>query len=345
MKSLITGRYHLILLGGAILIALGSTAFLILHNRDFEESIKSSPMGGKDGGYTPTPSTNATTVMDHLKKGMRWNPREDGASPYVSRPYLLKEGKLIDPMAGTEPLYPPVPNAWLIDHQLDYTDMNILDRDPKHKGFTVREEFEAGTDPNDPNQFPPLCGKLSFEESGIRKSTYLLEFSGQEENEGRKEFQIRPVQPLPNPAKGNRPDTSGRAVVKGDTIPGAPFLRVVDFLEKKKTINDTEYDVSELIIENTLTGERHALTQKNSSREYKRTPIELVESVSFSYQLAGATPETIVVERGKEFTLNSLDKNHTETYKLTDISQNGALLERNGKRFTVKTGTQAAPVK
>lgn len=343
MKSFLAGRYHLILLGIAALIAMGSAISLFILSRDLEESFKQSPQAGKVGAYAHVVSTEAASAVEHLKKGVRWEKRADGASPFVSRPYLLKEGKLIDPMEGKEPLYPPVPNQWLIENKLDYTDMNILERDPRHKGFTVREEFEAGTDPNNPNQFPPLCSKLSFVGHDIRKSTYVLEFLGEEENNGTKELLVRPVTPLPNPAKGDRPDTSTRAVLKGEAVPGAPFLKVVDFQEKTKDINDTKYDVSELILQNTLTGERHPITKKNSSREYKKTPIELVESVTFSYQLAGAPPERMTVERGKEFILSSLDKGYTETYKLVDISKDGMLLNKEGKSFTVKPSSQSVP--
>jgi hypothetical protein len=346
MKSLPSARYHLILLGIAVLFAIGSATFLINQSHTFESSFQHPSLGGKAGAYSPSSSTDAATVLDHLKKGTRWEARENGASPYVSRPYLLKEGRLIDPMEGSDQLYPPVPNQWLIDHRLDYTDMNILERDPSHKGFTIREEFEAGTDPNDPKQFPPLCGKLSFDAGSIRKSTYLLEFLREEENNGTKELQIRPIQPLPNPAKGNRPDTSVRVVNKGDTIPGAPFLKVVDFQEKKKVINDTEYDVSELILQNTFTGERHTLIRQNYSREYKKggAPIELIESVTFCYQLIGGAPEIITVDRGREFTLSSLDKLYSEPYKLVDISKDGVILDRQGKSFTIRPSGQSVPI-
>lgn len=344
MQSFFFARYHLILLGLAAIAALASAAFLIQQSRDFENAFKIPPPAGKQASPPSDASSDGNSIQGLLKKPLVWAPREDGASPYVSRPYILKDEKLIDPMEGSEPLYPPVPNQWLIDHQLDYTDMNILDRDPKHKGFTIRDEYEAGTDPNNPRQFPPLCSKLTFDESGIRKTTYLLEFIGVEENEaGKKEFQIRPVQPLPNPARGNRPDTSLRSVVKGDPIPGAPFLKAVDFQEKKKIINDTEYDVSELTLLNNLTEERHVLIQKNGSREYRKTPIELIESISFNYQLAGSPAEHISVERGKEFPLSSLDKGYTETYKLKDISKDGVILEKEGKNFVVKPSSRTLP--
>jgi hypothetical protein len=336
MKSFLHRYYHLVLLGAAVLTTVATVAFLCLKSPQLEASLMSQT--GRLGGtpYAPDVVADASSAISYIKKPVEWKSREDGASPFVSRPYLLKESKLVDPMTGSEPLYPPVPNQWLIDHHLDYTDMNILDRDPLRKGFTVKEEFEAGTDPNNPAQFPPLYGKLSYQESGITKSAYLFDFLGEEENEGRKEIQIKPVIPLPNPSKGNRADNSVRSIVRGEAIPGAPFLKAVDISEKKKTINDTEYDVSELILYNTLSGERIVLVKKNNSREYKRTPIELVESIQFNYQLSGGNAESFTVERGKEFQLASLDKSHTETYKLVDISKDGVVLAKDGKNFTIK---------
>ena len=340
MKSFLIARYHLVLLGLATLAALVSAALLILHSRDFEDSFKNSPLGAKPTGYTPTTATSSAIASEYLNKHLNWKARDDGDYTFVSRKYLLKDGKPVDPLEGDTPLYPPVPNKWLIEHNLELSDPNILSKDPKNKGFTILEEWQAGTNPNDRTQFPPLCGKLSFDEGGIRKTTYVMEFYV-EDNEGKKELSLRPLQPLPNPAKGGRLDTSSRIIVKGDTVPGAPFLKVEDFQEKKKTINDTEYDVSELTLLNTLSGERHVLVHKNGSKEYKKTPIELVESVTFTYQLTGAPAETITVERGKAFPLTSLDKSYSETYKLKDLSKDGVMLEKDGKDFPIKSASQA----
>jgi len=353
MKNLIIRHYHLGLLGIASLIVIGIAVFLITQSLGFQDSLKwADSISKQEKSPSPTASSNAVVAIEHLKKPGLWKPSDNGSSPLVSRPYLLKEGKLIDPMVGNdEPLYPPVPNQWLINHQLDYTDVNILDRDPKSKGFTVREEYLAGTDPNNAAEFPPLCTKLSYGESDIRKSTTVLEFVGIETNEVTDsngvtdtnkisvEYQLRPAQPLPNPAKGNRPDTSMRSVQKGETIPGASFLRVVDYNDKKKTINDTEYDFGELVLENTLTGERHLLAKKNTSRDYRKTPIELVESVTFHYKLAGASVQDITVERGKTFDLGSLDKKHVEIFKLVDFLKDEILLNKDGKNFTLKASS------
>jgi hypothetical protein len=342
MKSFLLNRYHLIILGFTVLVALASAAYLTLQSRDFEDSFKNSPLNSKHSSYTPVPTSSTSITSELLSKKLDWKAREDGASPYVSRPYLLKDGQLIDPMEGKEPLYPPVPNDWLISHHLDYTDMNILDRDPKNKGFTVREEYEAGTDPNNPTEFPPLCSKLSFDEGGISKTTYILEFLGLEENDsGKKELRVRPFTPLPNPDKGGRLDTSSRVVEVGSPVPGAPFLTVKDFQELKKSSKGAEYDVSELTLLNTLTNETYVLVKKNVSSEYKKTPIEVIDSITFTYQLSGVPAEPITVIRGKEFPLTSLDKSYSETYKLKDISKDGAVLEKDGKNYYIKPAQQA----
>ena len=339
MMSLFQRRYHLVLLGLAVLAAIGSIIFLLRQSEEFHNSFADSPLSGKSMAYTNAPSSITINALELLKNGGSWNPRADGASPFVSRPYILRDGQLIDPVTGDTPLHPPVPNRWLIDHNLDYTDMNILERDPKHKGFTVLEEFQAGTDPNNPTQFPPLCKKLSYNESGNSKKTYLLEFLGEEENNGRKEFALKPGTPLPNPERGNRPDTSTRGVVRGEVVPGAEFLRVVDYRElPKKVINETEYDANELVLENIVTKEKIILLQKNGSREYKLQlkPIELTENVTFGYRLSGAQEEAITTQLGKEFTLYSLDKSHSESFTLVSLSKDGAhLQQKDGKSFTV----------
>ena len=340
MMSFLQRRYHLVLLGLAVLAAIGSIVFLLCQSEEFHNSFASSPLSAKSTAYTNAPSNIALEALESLKKGVVWAPRADGASPFVSRPYLLRDGQLIDPTTSDTPLHPPVPNQWLIDHKLDYSDMNILERDPKNKGFTVLEEFEAGTDPNDPAQLPPLCAKLGYTESDVTKNTCLLEFTEVEEIDGKRHFAIKPSQPIPNPDKGNRPDTSARLVDLGQTIPGADFLKVVDYRElPRKTINDTEYDANELVLENIDTKEKTVLIPKNTSRDYKTQlkPIEHIKNIRFHYQLAGAPEVTVTVDRGNKFTLSSLNKSNEQSFKLLDISKDGAILQKeDGKTFTVK---------
>ncbi len=341
MNSFFKDNYHWIVLAAALGCAIISILELISDHRELSETIHcpqvQSPL--------PAPSTGSASNLKEVEERIThpplWNLRKDGSSPMVSRLYLLRQGALIDPVEESQPLYPPVPNKWLFDHNLDYTDINILERDPKHKGFTILEEFLAGTDPNNRASLPPLHSKLRYSESDVRKSNYILEFMGEEEVDGRKEFQLRPSEPLPNPAnrdsKGNiKADRNTRSVPLGAAIPGIEFLKVAGFTPKKQTINETEYDLSELVLENTLTGDRHTITKKNLSREYHRTPIEVVDGVQLHYHLTGAPEEIIPVNRGMEFTLTSLDKAHHETYKFHRLSKEGIILEKDGVSHTIK---------
>jgi hypothetical protein len=345
MKEFLSHHYHWILLGLAALVLLVTAAILIPGTLGLRNSLaQASNIAKSTTDGLPPPLNHASDAVDLLVKTSSWSPRENGVSPFVSRPYLLKEGKLVDPLEGSEPLHPPVPNQWLVDHQLDYADVNVLDRDPKHKGFTVLEEFEAGTDPNNPTQLPPFYTKLNYSDSDIHKHIYTFDFLGlsDEENGGTNTYELRPEEVLKNPERGDKPDRSLRKVAIGETIPGAEFLKAIAYNEKKTTVQDTEYDVSELTLENTITGERHVLqTKKNHPRGYAPHPIEVIEGVTFHYQLTGNPDEPIEVKRGESFDLHSLDKSSSETYKLKEFSNEGILLEKGGETFIVKPGIPA----
>jgi hypothetical protein len=341
MNPVIKKNYHFILLGGALLVALGTGIYLTMASSELQNSLGVRKSSLSSQRFAGQPIGEPAKALEILSKPADWKLRQDGASPYVSRPYLLKEGALLDPLLGDTPLYPPVPNKWLADHALDFSDVNILEKDPKHKGFTVLDDYLAGTDPNDSAQLPPLCVRLFYQEPDLRKTVYDLEFLGEEENEGQKQIQIKPATAIPNPARNNKPDTSVRLLSRGDTVPGAPLLKVVDLIPKKTTLNDTEYDVSELVLQNTLTGERHVLVMKNVSKEYRKTPIQVIEGVRMTYQPAGAPPRDASVDLGKTLSLSSLDNTKSETYRFTGITQDGLTLEKDGKTYTVKAA--AAP--
>ncbi len=340
MKTFLSLYYDRLLLALAgFTTLLSAIAVIYLCLAGSPSSAANSTANASDKLLTP-PSKGAVALV-RLGKTQVWNPRDDASSPLVSRPYILKDGKLFDPLDGTEPLHPPVPNKWLVDHQLDYADVDILNRDPKGKGFTILEEFTAGTDPNNPHQFPPLYTKLSYTDADLIKNNYSFDFLGVDDSEGAKKYQLRPLKPLANPSrKESKADTTSRFVALGETIPGAPSLKVVDYVEKKKVINDTEYDFSELILENTLNGKRTNLIRKNISKEYQPTAITTVESVTLHYQLTGAPDQAYPLKRGDVIPLASLDKSFSETYKLKDFSEEGILLEKEGNTYVVKAPAQ-----
>lgn len=90
---------------------------------------------------------------------------------FVSVPYIAKsevdpsgqvKTELLDPYTDDPNgmIHKPVPNAWLIEHNLDMLAGNVLDQDPDGDGFTNLDEYNGKTDPNDPKSHPPYWTKL-----------------------------------------------------------------------------------------------------------------------------------------------------------------------------------------
>ena len=65
----------------------------------------------------PLAALDAASTL--LAEPARWASHH--GSLLASRVYILKDGELFDPIdSGDTMLHPPVPNAWLIEHILDY---------------------------------------------------------------------------------------------------------------------------------------------------------------------------------------------------------------------------------
>ncbi len=106
---------------------------------------------------------------------------------FVSVPIVEKEGRLINLRNPTNPpLRPPVTNAWLLEHGLDYLNSSILVMDADGDGFSNLEEWKGQTSPSDPADSPPYATKLSFVER--KQEIYLASFSAQPDAQS---FQIK----------------------------------------------------------------------------------------------------------------------------------------------------------
>ncbi len=69
-----------------------------------------------------------------------------------------------------------IPDEWYVTHGLDPFDATLADRDLDGDGFTVREEFEAGTSPVDPEDHPSYAYKLRVRRVATRP--FDLRFQG-----------------------------------------------------------------------------------------------------------------------------------------------------------------------
>ena len=242
-------------------------------------------------------------------------------SLFVSRPYILKEEKLIDPIEGDDKLHPPIDNSWLIKHGLDYADLTIKDKDSDNDGFSNLEEYLAKTDPTDKKATPPSLNKLKL--VSFDPKPFRLEFKGDPSGEG-KEFQLN-LKDL----KGN-----ARTQYKGlnDQIEGAPY-KIIKYVRKEE-INDrgVTVNVSELVVENITTNETITLVYNKETND----------PTSFGTFRNLLTGEEMTLQKGAEFTL----KPETSVkLKLIDISNTSAQIQdvSNGQIYRVLQIDSTAP--
>jgi hypothetical protein len=216
----------------------------------------------------------------------------------VSRRYLLKDGKLIDPLSeGSEQLHPPITNDWLLANGLDYTDMSIKEKDSDGDGFSNLEEFEKKTNPNDPKDAPASFNKLKL--VGFKPVPFRLEFKGDPSGDG-KEFQI------------NLKDLKGSARSQyrkiGDQIEGAPY-KILKYESKESTERNLTVNVSELTVQNTETGESIVLV-------YNKEANDPTSYGTFRNLLAPGDAD-FTLKKGEEFTIKP---DITRKLKLIDIT-------------------------
>ena len=199
--------------------------------------------------------------------------------------------------------------AWFKKHQLNLDDPGMLDADPDGDGFSNRDEFLADTDPTSGESRPGFHRNLRLKEYKEVKVPLVLQSI---EN---------------NRAKIQRADESGSSVEtvkQGDTIRGTGLK--VSKIRRKKEVdkNGVEIDTSEVIAENSASGEKVILVKDLSPRS------------SESYAVLGTADgsETVKVKQGEKFQWpGEADK----TYRVIDLRPTQVVVEQieSGKTFTI----------
>lgn len=271
--------------------------------------------GEEFAGINPQPPRNdeieapdLSRIQNSLaasKSPSRWVPdisSDKQGSLFVSRHYLAIEGKLLDPIEGGEDLHPPIPNAWLIQNNLDYANIKIKELDADGDGFNNFEEFKAKTNPQDPASTPPSFTKLKL--VAFKPVPFRIVFKGDGGTDG-KEFQI------------NFKDLKGTARTQykklNEQIADAPY-RIVNYTAKPGPYGvNVQGDLSELTIENTNTGETLVLIYNQ----------ELNDPTSFGEFLNLLSNERFTLKKGQEFQIPPDATN----FKLIDISEDSAQIQ------------------
>ncbi len=306
-------RFVLLLLAAAL---IASSALIILRTRQFPSIFEAAQQKVVPG--TTLPSAETKVLEDAaaaVSAAAGWQVSHPG-SLFVSRKYLVREGKLIDPTDdNTNMLHPPVPNEWLLTRNFDILDPNVLKDDPDGDGFTNLDEFVGNSDPLDKKSHPHYSTKLRLKQ--YIRQRFRLKFAAYDGDS----FQI-------NTLDLNRPS---QFLKLGDDIAGTKF-KVVRF-EKKFVPNPStgaETDVSELAIQNVETGEEVTLIVDR-----------IVDSPdSFALFKFIWDGEEIRVKKDGDF---SLKVEPGVKYKLIDINANEAVITNLSTNEKIKVPLLEAP--
>ncbi len=251
----------------------------------------------RDDAIKPLPTGALAAASEKLKSPRNWL-GHDG-SLLVSRPYVLVDGSLIDPLEGNRNLHEPIKNSWLIKYDLPYWESTIKEQDPDADRFSNLEEYLAGTDPRDKNSVPPLYTKLRL--LRFISKPFRLIFTGTPDDG--QTFTI------------NARDRGGRTrfLEKGQIIEGTPY-KVISYEKKTEVKNEIEFDASTLQIENTQTGQRIVLVANREAND----------PTSYGEFLSLYDNSKFTVKKDDEF---ALPPETERKYKLIDISEKEAVIQ------------------
>lgn len=302
-------NYDTLVLGVCMSLLVLNAAYLYFESSAFTDSLPTASTSTPNKSLATSPETQSIEEARSItEKPVFWNEKSSSNNErgnlLVSRLYILKADKLIDPIEGQEQLHPPITNAWLIKFGLNYADVNVKDQDPDGDGFTNLEEYKDKSDPTDKVSTPPKFTKLRFDK--FEQKPFMLVFKGNPDGEG-KEFQIN----------ANNARTQFKRI--NETIDGAPY-KIIAYAKKESEKNGVPIDVSELTVENTETQVSIVLVVKKETND----------PTSFGEFFNVLTNEKFRLQKGEEFTLKP-DVN--TKFKLIDISPTEAKIQ------DVATGT------
>ncbi|MBN8709146.1 MAG: hypothetical protein J0I10_07180 [Verrucomicrobia bacterium] len=291
-------NYERAILAVAILALIGSSVFIVMGSMDFPTTFATRNSSKRpDNTIKPLPIEVLQTAAQAVDKAKIWT-SHDG-SLFISRPYVLLNNELIDPLAAGKDLHAPITNAWLIKYDLPYWEGDIKDQDPDGDRFSNLEEFVNNTDPLDAKSVPPYWTKLRL--AKFISKPFRLKFTGTPD-EGQT-FTINAI------------DGKSRTqfLQLGQMIEGTPY-KLLSYKPNKITRDEMEVDVSELTIENTETNQKLVLIVRKEAND----------PTSFGEFLYLYDNSRFTVKKDDEFTLTPQSD---KKYKLIDISRSEALIK------------------
>ncbi len=161
-------NYEKAALGGATALALGLAylgwAKLSGVEQDFDVNLR----GAGNNNSAVAGADLIPKALQSMKLDRTWQQALDGERPvdlFTGIALFIKSSepeKPVDLLEG-DPVHPPIPNTWWLEHRLDPGFADSPNRDPDDDGFSNLEEFTAKTNPNNGKSHPPLIAKLMYQ--------------------------------------------------------------------------------------------------------------------------------------------------------------------------------------
>ena len=280
------------------------------------------------------PRVDQEAVADkqqHLEKPDEWPARmvDSRRLPlFVSVPYIAKTSVnadgtqsqvLIDPLdtVSGQPIHPPIPNAWLLDHKQDLLSPDVLTQDSDGDGFSTIDEYLGHTDPTDKNSHPPYYTKLVM--TLLQRIPFRLRFDAK--NGDTLQINILDIQ--------DAPTWFGK--VGGMITLTKPNFKVIKFVPKTIKDGNITRDVSEVTVENQETHEEIVLPKQQ----------EVDSPTSYAVLNYLWANKKFAVKKNQEFTLVPEDKVKYKTLEIND--RNVVILkEDENKKLTINLVTPGA---
>lgn len=310
---------------------LGVSGFIIFKATSFKDSftdLETAPT--RSDKIPPVDTSVIQSAQKQLDQPLTWaHDTKRNGFLFVAHKYLKTDsGDLGRPGGDGPPLNPPVPDIWLLKHDLDLLSTTVLSEDPDKDGFTNQDEFlgadrspangEAdSTDPTDAKSFPPFHTKL-FVKQYIRVPFRLLfnAYDGDPRAPEKMEFQINTLD-LKQPSQ---------FLKLGDAVANTKFkLEKFEAKSVKNASTGEDTDVAELTLLNIDSQETVVLvlTKVTDSPD---------SFALFQYNWPNP-PLEFRVKKKQEFVLKP---KVTEKYKLVDIKETEALIQLpSGETYTV----------
>ncbi len=305
-------NYDQAALGACALLLCALSAFLIFQVMAFQhvfDDLKNPSSISRN--VAPVDASTLAKARQALDNPAQWTPPPKG-SLFVSDPYIVFNGQLVDPKTTPIQFHPPVPNQWFFDHGIDPLEPTALEDDPDGDGFSNQDEFTWKTDPQDPKSHPAYWTKLRL--ARFIKIPFRLKFAAYDADS----FQINTLD-VKQPSQ---------FLHIGDDIAGTKF-KILSFDKKSHTDpNGVLIDDSELLIQNTETSEKLTLILDKV--------IDSPDSYGlFKYLWKGNID--LQVKKNKTF---SVTPETDVQYKLVDINEAEALIQnaKTGEKIKIAPG-------